>query len=435
MSSNLGKEIALDSQPQLNLNAGANVQRPFKIQKIQIPPMESILHYSATHNPHGIGSSSGVHFQPSSPANQQNQTQNQSTHSSENQQQIPKANQEEPFFYYQECQVEDSVKSCQKSVIGKFLSSKIIPFHQINNSLMGIWGNPAGFKLMELEDKYYQIAMEKEEDIHRILKGSPWIVRNVWLVVHPWDRQVSPSSMNFAKVPLWIQLWGLPVHCKTATMGKALGSQLGEVLDSAVYELSDKATFVKIKVLFEVCNPIRAGMYIGNEVDGVTWIDFRFENLPMFCFHCGLVGHIEENCLDKQNDIETSDVGTVNPRGAWLRSNSYGRRVIEKKEKTFRSNHRKSLSGGQFSPVPKGLSDMMAKLRMNSETQKTASPRKQAYDGTIQCKTGKGTCSTVQTSQLKRKFEATPSTVFNTEKNQEFEMRMAGLMDKASQCI
>jgi hypothetical protein len=75
-------------------------------------------------------------------------------------------------------------------------------------------------------------------------------------------------------------------------MGKALGSQLGEVLDSAVYELPDNASFVKIKVLFEVYNPIRAGMYIGNEVDGVTWIDFRFENLPMFCFHCGLVGHI-----------------------------------------------------------------------------------------------------------------------------------------------
>jgi hypothetical protein len=37
-------------------------------------------------------------------------------------------------------------------------------------------------------------------------------------------------------------------------------------------------------------------MYIGNDNDGITWVDFRYENLPMFCFGCGLVGHMIENC-------------------------------------------------------------------------------------------------------------------------------------------
>jgi len=44
-------------------------------------------------------------------------------------------------------------------------------------------------------------------------------------------------------------------------MGKALGSQIGEVLESAVYELPDKAKFVKIKILFDISNPIRAGIH------------------------------------------------------------------------------------------------------------------------------------------------------------------------------
>jgi len=58
------------------------------------------------------------------------------------------------------------------------LTTKIIPFQQINNTLLGIWGNLAGLKIIELEDKCYQIAMDKEQDIQRILKGGPWILRN-----------------------------------------------------------------------------------------------------------------------------------------------------------------------------------------------------------------------------------------------------------------
>jgi len=44
---------------------------------------------------------------------------------------------------------------------------------------MGIWCNPGGFKITELENNLYQFSFEKECDISRILKGEPWIIRNV----------------------------------------------------------------------------------------------------------------------------------------------------------------------------------------------------------------------------------------------------------------
>jgi len=216
-------------------------------------------------------------------------------------------------------------------------------------------------------------------------------------------------------------------------MGKALGSQIGEVLESAVYELSDKAKFVKIKMLFDVSHPIRAGMYIENQVDGVTWVDFRFENLPMFCFYCGLVGHIEENCTEKLETGEEADIDSVNPRGSWLRSNNYGRRIVEKSEKTFRSNIRNSLSGGQFSHIPKGLTEMMADLKVHTENQDKVT-NDQTQDAMLrQNKTPTGTGTIKEQIKTKRKAEATTGTMLNFTDSKNDNLMMAGLVDKASQ--
>lgn len=83
----------------------------------------------------------------------------------------------------------------------------------------------------------------------------------------------------------------------------------------------------------------------------------------MFCFGCGLVGHNIENCRNPHLPFE----GGTNPRGAWLRSKTYGRRIIERPEKTFCSNPLRSVSGGPFSPIPKGLLAQMADMSIHRQ--------------------------------------------------------------------
>lgn len=104
-------------------------------------------------------------------------------------------------------------------------------------------------------------------------------------------------------------------------------------------------------------------MYLGNYNDGISWVDFRYENLPMFCFGCGMVGHNIDHCRNPHLPFE----GGTNPRGAWLRSRNYGRRIFERPEKTFSSNPLKSLSGGPFSPIPKGLLAQMEAMKISRQ--------------------------------------------------------------------
>ncbi|MCH91899.1 hypothetical protein A2U01_0012830, partial [Trifolium medium] len=234
---------------------------------------------------------------------------------------MPTSPGEDPFCMYREEHIKEGIKQCKNSLIGKLLSNKPMLKPIIQNTLMGIWGNPTGFTITETEGGLYHITMDLVQDIQRAVKGNPWLIRNSWFMVHTWDRKLNPSNIDFKHVPVWIQIWGLPIHCKTVIMGKHLGTQLGKVEESALYDYPQQARIVKIKVHLTVEEPIRPGMFIGNPKDGITWVDFINENIPMFCFTCGLIGHNEDKC---DNIIQPVPEGSVNPRGPWLRSDVYG---------------------------------------------------------------------------------------------------------------
>lgn len=67
------------------------------------------------------------------------------------------------------------------------------------------------------------------------------------------------------------------------------------------------------------------------------WVDFKYENLAMFCFYCGKVGHSESSCYDRKSDANHSSL-IENPYGDCLRA-EMGRscirtpRLMEQKNK------------------------------------------------------------------------------------------------------
>lgn len=70
--------------------------------------------------------------------------------------------------------------------------------------------------------------------------------------------------------------------------------------------------------------------------NGVTWDDFRYVKLPIFCFKYGITGNNEDHC---KNPISLNhSIYGVNPLGSWMRSNQLGRKQIQQKERLFNSN-------------------------------------------------------------------------------------------------
>jgi hypothetical protein len=279
------------------------------------------------------------------------------------------ANQHQPFpqfSYYPENIVEEGVKACQSSILGKIISDKPIHVGSIQNGLDSIWGSPPGLKIQETEGKILQFFMDNAADQDRILWGNPWIFRNSWLVVKPWDRETDPRTLDFDHVPVWIQLWGLPPHCKTKAMGMHLGSLMGEVEAADLYEYPGKKTIIKIKVAISIHKPLPTGIHVGNPTDGTCWVDFRYEKLPLVCFNCGFIGHMDKLCRNPPVNMDT-----IAPMGPWIRSTQYGKRKQEIKDQKFYSNPSHSPDFGKYSPpVPASLLAKLADMKIQPQTNK-----------------------------------------------------------------
>ncbi|KAJ1381728.1 Zinc knuckle CX2CX4HX4C [Sesbania bispinosa] len=113
-------------------------------------------------------------------------------------------------------------------------------------------------------------------------------------------------------------------------MGYKVGTCLGNVVESDVFEERDRGTFLKVMVEIDISKPLLPGIPVGSHKDGVTWVDFQYERLPQFCYWCGRVGHNEDMCKDSNIDLRDNSSGRKD-FGPWMRASHFGRKSQQHK--------------------------------------------------------------------------------------------------------
>jgi hypothetical protein len=84
------------------------------------------------------------------------------------------------FSYYPEQVVEEGVKACQRSILGKIITEKPIHVSSIQMGLDSIWGSPSGLMIQEIEGKILQFVMDNSRtyfngeslDFQKLLAGG-----------------------------------------------------------------------------------------------------------------------------------------------------------------------------------------------------------------------------------------------------------------------
>ncbi|CAN0843306.1 hypothetical protein LINGRAHAP2_LOCUS3809, partial [Linum grandiflorum] len=100
-------------------------------------------------------------------------------------------------------------------------------------------------------------------------------------------------------VPFWIHLCDLPRKYCTIKIGDKLGSLLGQVILTTICEdIASHRLFLRIKVVLNAARPLTTEIRASHN-DYPIQSSVRYENIPLLCFTCGLLGHDKKHCPRK----------------------------------------------------------------------------------------------------------------------------------------
>ncbi|XP_023641328.1 uncharacterized protein LOC111831441 [Capsella rubella] len=195
------------------------------------------------------------------------------------------------------------------SLIGRTLNPACQSMKNLIRDMPRKWQKPGRMRGVALSKEKFQFIFNSEHDLQEILdKGSH--TYNEWsLAVDRWYENPPANYLQF--IPLWVQIWNLPINYYTVNAITALGELIGEVKEVAFDPNEPQIQeFVRVKVLFDVSRPLRRSKMVNlPKGGGSTMIRFQYEKVQKRCYECQRLTHEKDFCpilIKQRQDTATA---------------------------------------------------------------------------------------------------------------------------------
>jgi hypothetical protein len=206
----------------------------------------------------------------------------------------------------------------QSCLVGKLLADRVVPREYIRVHMMRAWKTLGAVVFKMLGDNLFLMEFENSWEKINILEGRPWLFDGNLFAVMPFDGLTPPSQLVFEKAAFWVRMYNLPLACMGSDIGKQIGATVGEVVEVDQNDGEAKwGEFLRVRIIIDLTKPLDRGRKI-NIRNKSTWVKFKYEKLPNFCYHCGVVRHSRRDCAAKSLKGEGS-LSRDTPFGPWLR--------------------------------------------------------------------------------------------------------------------
>ncbi|CAN0843733.1 hypothetical protein LINGRAHAP2_LOCUS4015 [Linum grandiflorum] len=197
-------------------------------------------------------------------------------------------------------------------------------------SLDPICGIPYKETNSGLEFGLCQFTFSSEGDRQKIMKKSPISTNKYFICLADWEPPTPHAVASLIHVPFWIHLCDLPRKYCTIKIGDKLGSLLGQVILTTICEdIASHRLFLRIKVVLNAARPLTTEIRASHNGYPIQ-SSVRYENIPLLCFTCGLLGHDKKHCPRKlQPSSSVSRFGPeLRARRGWKQVDEITRRPL-----------------------------------------------------------------------------------------------------------
>ena len=227
---------------------------------------------------------------------------------------------------------DDLTAESNLALVRKVLTIRTYNFAALNRTMNQIWALSKGALFRAIENGLFVVQFANVRDKEKVLSGRPWTFDQNLVMLNDIDGEQQPSSIAMTMCPFWIRLYNLPMGCRSEKHIRLVAGGVGDVVevdsDGVVWDTS-----TRVRVVVDISKPLRRMQTISTS-KGPALIEIKYERLPTFCYGCGVIGHIERDCLLSEDE----DKPAKNQWGSWLRASPRrGRQRLEDEAKKFLS--------------------------------------------------------------------------------------------------
>ncbi|MBA0780606.1 hypothetical protein Gotri_004690 [Gossypium trilobum] len=234
--------------------------------------------------------------------------------------------------------------------------------------MKSIWKTRKKFEIQMVGQNLFLISFELADDLELILEGRPWFFRNNVILFDRLCQAVDRDQIRLTSSPYWMKIDSISPKFDKKDLMHAIGATFGGILRSEINEDS-----CRLRVNFDVQRPLRRGIFVSTSAVSKVWVPFKYENLPMFCFGCGRLGHGLSNCTQLTHE-RISKINENPPYSLALKAESklFGKESI-KFNAWIKKECGELLGGEEMNREEEGL------MRLKKDEESKVCPRKQCH--------------------------------------------------------
>lgn len=136
------------------------------------------------------------------------------------------------------------------------------------------------------------------------------------MVLAPLEEGVDSRTLVVNDMRIVVRLHHIPSHLWSGKVVELIGASMGIFVERVSGAQDGMVDFVRIRVQLDVTQPLKRGT-------SKKWISFTYEHMPMYCYLCGVVGHMEKRFPSRYAD-DFMDSSPYFLYGVWLKAMTMG---------------------------------------------------------------------------------------------------------------
>ena len=233
----------------------------------------------------------------------------------------PEAEGEEAVEWVAEGEEEEDAR-IELGLVGKVWTKRAINAKAFMSTMQQVWQPMHGVDISSIGENTFIFQFHHWRDKSKVMEGQPWHFDNHAIIFDHIQGNFKPSELNLYELPMWVRVYNLPFKGRLNLANvEAIGKKIGVFvkMDNSGSFGIDKSIRLRIKV--DVRKPLLQRVKVklrGGEED---YYEVKYERPPLFCYHCGRLGHGIKDCEEcREEDEPTLNFGMWMKASPWKRN-------------------------------------------------------------------------------------------------------------------